>query len=317
MQDLDFESSDLGETEEFLGRAYTKMSIGGHGERSHTRITRRVLGPIGIDDLTYDYAMNYDADPLRRIVLCEVHSGRIEEDFIGEPTDIFGPGDLALLSPPDLPYSGRVCAASFNLTVFDTDLLNRVAATAPGRRPEPVKLTGHRPVSDAAKTRFSTLIRYLRDHVLNDDQARNSPLIVNSAATHLAAATLQAFPNNAALEPTATDRRDAEKPALLRRAMAFIDDNAQRDIALADIADAVYLTPRAVQYMFRRHLDCTPTDYLRRVRLHRAHQELAAAAPHETTVGAVAKRWGFAHSGRFAVSYRQAFGQSPLSTLRG
>ncbi|WP_279637612.1 hypothetical protein [Mycobacterium innocens] len=38
------------------------------------------------------------------------------------------------------------------------------------------------------------------------------------------------------LDPTPTDRRDSAQPVPLRRAMAFIDENAHQDIALADIA---------------------------------------------------------------------------------
>lgn len=316
MQDMTFESADLGETEEFLIKAYTKMSIGRQGASSQARIVRRALGPIGMDELSFSYEMSYDADPLGAIVLCQVRSGRIEENFIGEPADVFAPGDLTLYSPPELPYSGRVCAATYDLTVFDSTLLDRVASSSDEHGAKPVRLVGHRPVSVAAKNRLDSLISYLRYQVLNDDDARSSPLLVNTAATHLAAATLQAFPSNAGLEPTATERRDAARPALLRRAMAFIEENAHRDIAPSDIAAAVYLTPRAVQYMFRRNLDCTPTEYLRRVRLHRAHQELVARSPRETTVNAVAARWGFSHSGRFAAYYRQTFGRAPLTTLR-
>ena len=99
-------------------------------------------------------------------------------------------------------------------------------------------------------------------------------------------------------------------------AKAFIDDNAHRDIALDDIANAVYVTPRSVQYMFRKHLDCTPIAYLRQVRLHHAHQDLLSGTRSTTTVTTVASRWGFGHAGRFAVYYRQVYGQSPHTTLR-
>jgi transcriptional regulator GlxA family with amidase domain len=85
---------------------------------------------------------------------------------------------------------------------------------------------------------------------------------------------------------------------------------------VADIADAVRVTPRAVQYMFRRHLDITPLQYLRRLRLHCAHQDLLAADPTIDTVAGIAARWGFAHTGRFAALYRQTYGQSPHTTLR-
>jgi AraC-like DNA-binding protein len=71
-----------------------------------------------------------------------------------------------------------------------------------------------------------------------------------------------------------------------------------------------------VQYLFRRQLDSTPTEYVRRVRLHRAHQELLAADRVSATVTEIAQRWGFAHTGRFAVLYRQTYGQSPHTTLK-
>ncbi|GAA3296409.1 hypothetical protein GCM10020218_079740 [Dactylosporangium vinaceum] len=49
------------------------------------------------------------------------------------------------------------------------------------------------------------------------------------------AAALSVFPNDALREPIIEDRRDAH-PATLRRAVAYSDDNAHRDIAVADIA---------------------------------------------------------------------------------
>ncbi len=104
--------------------------------------------------------------------------------------------------------------------------------------------------------------------------------------------------------------------ALLRRAIAFIHENADNDISLSDIAAAVNVTPRSVQYTFRRHLDTTPLEYLRRVRLCRAHRELRNADPSVDTVMAIAGRWGFAHAGRFSRMYKQTFGQSPSRTLR-
>jgi AraC-like DNA-binding protein len=51
--------------------------------------------------------------------------------------------------------------------------------------------------------------------------------------------------------------------------------------------------------------------------LHRAHQDLLAGSNGTATVSSIATRWGFAHTGRFAVLYRQTYGQSPHQTLRG
>ncbi|CRZ17355.1 helix-turn-helix transcriptional regulator [Mycolicibacterium neworleansense] len=313
-EDLDFTSADLGATEEFLVRAYTKMSIGrGSGETPTTRIVRKWLGPISFDELELDYHMSYDADPLNRVCLCRVHSGRIEENFIGEPQDVFGPGDVTLFSPPELPYSGRVCRADYDLTMFDTELLGRVAATGPGEPGETVRLTGHRPISPQAGRQLDAAIEYVRS-VVHGKTGPVPTLVASTTAAMLAAAVVSTLPTNAGLEPGPIDRRDA-KPVLLRRAIAYIEANADRDIALVDIAEAVYVTPRALQYMFRRHLEVSPMGYLRRVRLDHARQQLLKADPATTTVQAVAARWGFAHTGRFAAVYRRTFGENPSDTL--
>jgi transcriptional regulator GlxA family with amidase domain len=105
-------------------------------------------------------------------------------------------------------------------------------------------------------------------------------------------------------------------PPVLQHALTFIHDNADCDIGLAEIAAAAGVTPRAVQYLFRRHLGTTPLGYLRRVRLDRAHRELQAADPSIDTVTAIAGRWGFAHPGRFSKAYKQVFGTAPSTTLR-
>ncbi|PRC60690.1 hypothetical protein C6A85_16765, partial [Mycobacterium sp. ITM-2017-0098] len=46
-------------------------------------------------------------------------------------------------------------------------------------------------------------------------------------------------------------------------------------------------TPRTVQYMFRKHLDTTPTAYLRAIRLKRAREELIASDRTITTAAAM------------------------------
>lgn len=105
-------------------------------------------------------------------------------------------------------------------------------------------------------------------------------------------------------------------PTILRNAVAFIEENADADIGLEDIAAAVNVSPRSVQYAFRGNLGTTPLEYLRRVRLDRAHRDLKAADPARDTVTAIAGRWGFSHAGRFSLAYKATFGTAPSDTLR-
>ncbi|HEY4603128.1 MAG TPA: helix-turn-helix domain-containing protein [Blastococcus sp.] len=69
---------------------------------------------------------------------------------------------------------------------------------------------------------------------------------------------------------------------------------------------------------FRRHRDVTPAEYARRARRERAHREFQAADPDgRDTVAAVAARWGFADTGRFATASARTYDQPPVTTLRG
>ncbi|MGE2835340.1 helix-turn-helix domain-containing protein [Mycobacterium sp. SMC-4] len=307
--ELRFVSTDLGATEDFLSKTYTKMSLAAEpGEQTQTRIERHWLGPITFDEVRVGFHMSYDANPIGLICLCRVHEGHIEENFIGESTDVFAPGDVTLLSPPDEPYSGRACQASYDLTMFDPVLLDRVAG-----RGDSIRLLGHRPVSRDAGRQLFAAIDYV-SAVAHGDQPV-TPLVASTTASLLAAVVLSALPNTANTGPAEATDGNA-KPAVLRRAVAYIDSRADHDIALADIAAAVHLTPRALQYMFRRHLDLTPMEYLRRVRLDHAHRDLLRADPSETSVHTIATRWGFAHAGRFATMYRQNYGCAPSDTLK-
>ena len=105
-------------------------------------------------------------------------------------------------------------------------------------------------------------------------------------------------------------------PPILRNAVALNHENAEADIGVDDKAAAVNVSPRSVQYAFRRNLGTTPLEYLRRVRLDRAHRDLKAADPAHDTVTAIAGRWGFSHAGRFSLAYKAAFGTAPSHTLR-
>jgi AraC-like DNA-binding protein len=304
-----FDSTDLGRTEEFLSTSYAPMRIGSTTGRAGARITRVTAGAVSVDQLDLSFEMSYDVRPLGKICLCDIDSGTIEDHHVAgwQKPEAFGPGELFSFSPPDLPYRGRIRQARYTITMFVPDLLVRVIG---GERP--VRLLDHRPRSAAAARHVRTTITYLRDNVLADPEVSDNPLVVSTASQYLAATVLNAFPNTAH-----TDRstRDAH-PGALRRAIAFIEANAHRDIDAADIARAAHASVRAVQLAFRRHLDMTPMAYLRQVRLDSAHAELRAANPEQTTVTRVAARWGYARPSVFAARYRAVYGRTPSQTLR-
>ena len=104
-------------------------------------------------------------------------------------------------------------------------------------------------------------------------------------------------------------------PRTVRRAIAYMEQHAHEAITIDDVALAADISPRGLQYAFRRALDQTPMEYLRGRRLAGAHDELQEATG--ASVAEIAQRWGFASASRFARHYRDAYGRSPRQTLRG
>jgi AraC-like DNA-binding protein len=104
-------------------------------------------------------------------------------------------------------------------------------------------------------------------------------------------------------------------PRHVRRAIEFMHANLLRPLRLEDIAMASQTSARSLQMAFRQFRGTTPMDYLRRLRLDGARNELIRCPP-GTSVGDVAYRWGFAHHGMFASRYAKLFGESPSTTLR-
>ncbi|MFI2764103.1 helix-turn-helix transcriptional regulator [Streptomyces echinatus] len=314
MESLTFDSDDLDVTEEFLSHAYARMRIASGTPGSHrARIRRSGIPSVSVDELALDFEMEYSVTPLGRICLCVVHEGTVRDHNFQGVEDSFGPGDVVLFAPPDLPYAGRICDARYNITMLDPALLSQVAGGPDGS--PPVRLTGHRPRSEAAARHLHRTIAHLRDTVLVDPEIADQPLIAATAGQHLAASVLAAFPNTALDEPEGADG-DGVRPAVLRRALAYIDDHADQPVTVADIAAAAHVTVRALQYAFRRHLDTTPLAQLRRVRLAHAHHDLVAAGPGDgVTVTEIAARWGFHHPGRFASLYRSTYRRAPHRTL--
>jgi AraC-like DNA-binding protein len=315
MEPLVFDSSDVGLVEETVSKLYSKMHIDAVGSRTRTQITRRVMAPgLGFDDLDYSFDIGYSAEAQGLVIICDVISSTIRR--VGEGHDeTFGPGDLFLISRPDLPYGGLAHAPRLRFTVLDPALFSRVVAATKDGGAGPVRVLDHRPVSREAALHLKRSIAFVRDGVMAAQEDEPAPLLVSAASQYLAASVLHAFPNSAVTDTTAEDQHDAT-PAALRRAVAFIEANPDVDIGISDIASAAHVTPRAVQLAFRRHLDTTPLEYLRRVRLDLARRELLAASPGAVTITDVAYKWGFASPSRFALQYRNAYGVLPSQTLR-
>lgn len=312
------DTTDLGEAEEVLGENYTKQRYTvPAGARTHTRVLRTQVGPLIADEIAFSYDLDVEADPLENIALCRVRSGAILQQSPDGRIEASHPNEATAVGVfSGSPIRTRVLSAHCDVITIGRDLLAGLALPHPRvGEGDVIRLTSAVPISPAANQQLVRTLDYVRDTMIGDLPVGDYPLLMSAFERLLASTVLVTLPSTALFEPTIEDRHDSTS-VLVRRAISFIDDNAHRDISLSDIAESIYVTPRALQYMFRKHRDCTPTEYLRRVRLHYAHLDLVAGDRMRTTVAQIAAKWGFGHLGRFALYYRQHHGQSPHVTLR-
>jgi AraC-like DNA-binding protein len=223
------------------------------------------------------------------------------------------PPDFPVLVSHEMPCEVRVDTARFDVVSIGEDVLHRVAADGQGLLPQQIRFAARWPRSRAAVRGWHRTLDYVTTTLASPDTA-GQPLLAAAAAPLLATALLECYPSTLMAERDVLS--DPAVPDTLKDALEFIHAHPAGDLGVNDIAAAVHLTPRAVQYLFRQQLDTTPTEYVRRLRLRCAHQDLLAGRRSQVTVTEIAQRWGFVHTGRFAVLYRQTYGQSPHTTLK-
>jgi AraC-like DNA-binding protein len=105
-------------------------------------------------------------------------------------------------------------------------------------------------------------------------------------------------------------------PQCVRAALDIIEAEAHLPLTATTLATRCHVSVRSLQDGFRRHLDTSPMNYLREVRLRRAHLTLQQSDSSTTTVASVAYQWGFTNLGRFAAAHAARYGEPPAITLR-
>ena len=218
--------------------------------------------------------------------------------------------DVPVMFPSDEEFSFTTADYDQRLVHFDREFVRRVAAARNDdggavlrfdSRREPVETVHHR-----WQGALTALSRALRVGGSDSDAWQDAKVAA-------AEVFLDMFPPQVGgLPDVLTQARNAR----LRAAVEYIHAHAAEPVTIVDLSEAAGLSVRSVQESFRRVFDVSPLTYLRQVRLDRVREELLEAGPQAGAVGDIARRWGFAHLGRFSASYAERFGEYPKQTLR-
>ena len=131
----------------------------------------------------------------------------------------------------------------------------------------------------------------------------HEPLQLESLCTELLARTAEAL-----------DRSLELAPHWLKRAQELLRDDCGRDVYLTEVARTAGVHPVHLTRMFRRHLRCTPGEYLRRCRLDKAAALLRNGA---ASLSEVAQACGYFDQAHFSHAFRSAYGVPPRTYRAG
>jgi AraC-like DNA-binding protein len=96
----------------------------------------------------------------------------------------------------------------------------------------------------------------------------------------------------------------------------YLEANPNKPLYLPEICAAVGAAERTLRMACEEHLGMGPIRYLALRRMHLVRRALLRADSSTTTVTRIATEHGFWELGRFSVSYRALFGETPSVTLQ-
>lgn len=294
------DTSDVEEARSTIGAGYCehRLQILPARGRLHAVQTEWRVGRVRVHRLKYGVDVRIDAAPLESSVLVSTPVRGTLTVLAGGVERRYGPGHVVAIGP-DRPFGLRwegdceLRTVQIERSMLDSGGLDPLA-----------------PQHEASARHAESWVRLT---ALLEAQAMEEACtdLVASSLESLVAASIRSHHGRL----SDTDQRTAT-PREVRTMIDFIEAHADQPVSLADMAASAHMSVRALQYSLKRHVDMTPSEFLRSIRLDRAHRDLLAADASQTTVGLIAQRWGFGNLGRFSHYYRERFGRLPSETLR-
>jgi len=307
-----FDSSDLEETRAMVGRVMKphRLGIAGRGQRLQSRMHHVALGEVSLSRLRYGADVDIEPGPLGDFFLVQMPLKGWAHVKCGDQAVESGPDVASVLNPSE-STTMRWRADSDQIMVrVSRALVERTLAVQLGR-----------PLHDCIRFRlgfrwrdcelWTQLITYILKCASQVQQLQRHQLVVTHIEQLVAATLLSVHAHN--YEHAAPARSGAVLPRHVRKVQEYLNAHAHEPIRAEQLASMAGVSLRSLYAGFKEFCGVSPMQYLRDLRLERAHADLLSGSG---SVGGVALRWGFGHLGRFSADYRKRFGESPSDSLR-
>ncbi|HKT65186.1 MAG TPA: anthranilate 1,2-dioxygenase regulatory protein AndR [Burkholderia sp.] len=300
-----FESRDLDETRERISRVMQPHALLPSGRvhgASHMDFVR--LGGLGMGTIAFGDAMRVQVDAVDGYyLLMFCLSGQAEVHAMGRRLGV--DGQTGVLCAPGERFDA-VLSADCEQFVLRID-----AATVGSLTGDPrATLDPVLHISDTALAAWRQQLMLVARSPELLERANANPRVASQLEHLLIDLLIEGHP------PSALSARHDPAPGFVRRAQEFVNAHYAQPLQLADIVQAANVPERTLRDAFLQFRGMSPMQYLRATRLDHA-RELLRGSVSERRVADIALDCGFMHLGRFAIAYREKFGESPSETLDG
>jgi AraC-like DNA-binding protein len=227
---------------------------------------------------------------------CEIQTGDIMFHSRGERLHQWTPGpsiwSVIALDPARLEYYGRVLLGKPVTPPTEGVVLR------PSPRDAARLRRLHAQASRLAATRSKMLAHPEVARAIEQE-------LIHALVTCLASARVR--------EDTAGKRRHAR---IMVRFEEVLAEHLNRPLQIPNLSELLGVSDQTLRSCCAELLGVSPSRYVLLRRLKQVRRALNEAAPNIANVSELARSYGFTQAGRFAGTYRAAFGESPSTTLR-
>jgi len=270
-------------------------------------VHRAAFGEVGLTFIGYDSPVAIEVNPGNDILIGfqirEVSQvalrGQVMENTVS---------DAGCLIPHQSPWSVRNPRGYQVLILRVTpDSLRRKLSALLGADRERLDL--RQPCASVDRVLRDVSLNFARELDVVDRQFR--PSLVASSTEDICMGILTCL-SEQYLE---AERSSAAPSAVqLGRVEQYIVANYAKSLTVETLAEISGVSARSVFGHFRSRYDCTPHQYLERIRLEMSYVKLLACRD-QNSVGLVALDCGFQSLRHFEQAYRNRFGESPVPKL--
>jgi len=294
----------------------TALKVSGYGTRIELPagspidefvVHRAAFREVGLTFIGYDSPVALEVNPgndiliafqIRAVSEVALH-GQVIENTVS---------DAGCLIPHQSPWSVRnPCGYQVLILRVTPDSLRRKLSAFLGA--DSVRLELRQPSSSVDRILRDASLNFARELDVVDRQFM--PSLVASSTEDICMGILTCLSE----QYLAAERSPAAPSAVeLGRVEQYIVANYAKPLTVETLAEISGVSARSVFRHFRSRYDCTPHQYLERIRLEMSYVKLLACRD-KNSVGAVALDCGFQSLRHFEQAYRSQFGESPVPKL--